>query len=85
MHGRVRACAYERMHESIYACANILMYACPRMYAFPRMHIHMHACIHARIHACADVQYSPGAGATNLRAAGNFYTRAKIVDFNQNP
>ena len=62
MHGCMRACLYAHMHAfstlehgRIYACANMLMHACPRMYAFPRMHVHMHACIHARIHACADV------------------------------
>ena len=48
MHGRSSM-------DFIYACANILMHACPRMYAFPRMHKHTHACIHARIYACADV------------------------------
>ena len=84
MHGCMHACLYAHMHVYMDVRANILMYACPRMYAFPRMHVHMHACIHARIHACADVQYSPGAGATSLRAAGNFYTWAKIVDFYQN-
>ena len=60
--------AWTLKHGRIYACANILMYACPRMYAFPRMHVHMHACIHARIHACEDVLMCDFAGMT---APGN--------------
>ena len=70
MHAWIHACvflcthAWTLGHERMYACENILMYACPRMYAFPRMHVHMHEYIHARIDACADVLMCGFAGGT---------------------
>ena len=68
MHACVFVCTHVWMLEDgrIYACANILMYAYPRMYAFSRMHVHMHACIQARKHACADVLMCDFAGMTAL-------------------
>ena len=54
MHACVFVCthAWALEHGRIYACANILMYACPRMYAFPRMHVHMHV----QMYSCAILQ-----------------------------
>ena len=68
MHACVFVCthAWTLEHGRIYACANIPMYACPRMYVLPHMDVHMHACIHARIHACADVLMCDFAGMTAL-------------------
>ena len=100
MHARMDGCMHVCMHTCmftwtfehgrIYACANILMYACPRMYAFPRMHVHMHACIHARIHACADVLtwgrcIQVCDQGMLLAFLHLFKIRAEIVDSYQNP